>query len=403
MKTLIATTLLLVTTQTVMAHPDCVFHTAPVGGHTGAYKVTTTQKKSDSSIVNATIQVKEKLDELVHLFNMFSSKKIRVLAALSQSTTVDAPLKYSAETIAKELNELQKTMSPEMKNALFSNGQPNISKISEAEIHRYGGKIAGLYELAIRYDLLIQRKSAYIEQSKRDVRGFYYLYSRGIDDKKLVNFNQFPAKDQSEISNALIGMCRNSGVKLNNCNKELKKSLKMNNSAGFYAKYRNKAVETWNSFFQIPASAVRSDVTIRNNVLEIPFMMQKSTLMHDFAKSIEDSWKVSGLEVHLDFKNEKNIPNIILKENSVAHLEKLGGNEITMNTTLDFTRFENKRTLSHEFGHVLGLPDCYIEFYDEAEQVFVNYQLFKNDMMCSAGGKITPRIIQELKRIYGAK
>lgn len=361
------------------------------------------QKKADNAVVNATIAAKEKLDELINLFNVFSSKNIRVLAALSQSTTIDNPLKYSAQMIAQELNNLQATMSPELKKAIFTNGKPNLSKISEADLKVYGGKIAGLYELAIRYDLLIQRKSAYIEASTRDVRGFHYLYSKGIDEKKLAQFNQFSSTDQEKIKSALVGMCRNSKVKSTVCAKELKTSIQNNNLVAFYSKYRNNAVLNWNSFFQIPETAVRSDVTIRNNVLEIPFKMQKNNQMYDFAKSLESRWKMPGLEVALDFKDEKNIPNIILKDNSVAHVNKLGGNDIIMNTSLDLKGFASQRTLSHEFGHVLGLPDCYIEFYDEAEEAFVNYQLFKDDMMCSANGKLTPRIIAELKKVYGSK
>lgn len=398
MKKLIATTLLLITTQASLAHPDCVFHAAPVGsGHSSK------QKKADSAVVNATIAAKEKLDELINLFNVFSSKNIRVLAALSQVSTIEKPLQYSAQTIAKELNDLQATMSPELKKALFTDGKPNLSKISESDLKNYGSKIAGLYELAIRYDLLIQRKSAYIEASTRDVRGFYYLYSKGIDENKLNQFNQFSSAEQEKIKSALIGTCRNSKIKASACAKELKTNIQNNSVSAFYTKYRNSSVINWNSFFQIPESAVRNDVTIRNNVLEIPFKMQKNNQMHDFAKSIESRWKLAGLEVSLDFKDEKNIPNIVLKDNSVAHVNKLGGNDIIMNTSLDFQSFTSQRTLSHEFGHVLGLPDCYIEFYDEEEEAFVNYQLFKDDMMCSSNGKLTPRIIAELKKVYGSK
>lgn len=398
MKKLIASTLLILTTQTSFAHTECVFHAAPVGNGQ-AIK----QKKADNAVVNATIVAKEKLDELINLFNVFSSKNIRVLAALSQPTTIDKPLKYSAQMIAKELNDLKETMSPELKKAIFTDGKPNLNKISETDLRRYGSQIAGLYELAIRYDLLIQRKSAYIEASTRDVRGFYYLYNKGIDEKKLAQFNQFSSTDQENIKSALIGMCRNSKVKSSVCAKELKTNIRNNTVAAFYAKYRNNAVINWNSFFQIPESAVRSDVTIRNNVLEIPFKMPKNNQMHDFAKSIESRWKLPGLEVALDFKDEKNIPNIILKDNSVANVNKLGGNDIIMNTSIDLEGFVSQRTLSHEFGHVLGLPDCYIEFYDEEEEAFVNYQLFKDDMMCSANGKLTPRIIAELKKVYGSK
>ena len=43
----------------------------------------------------------------------------------------------------------------------------------------------------------------------------------------------------------------------------------------------------------------------------------------------------------------------------------------------------------HEFGHVLGFPDCYVEFYDEGEQKMINYQIDTGNIMCSRIGKVT--------------
>ncbi|MDO9182345.1 MAG: hypothetical protein Q7U04_08040 [Bacteriovorax sp.] len=44
-----------------------------------------------------------------------------------------------------------------------------------------------------------------------------------------------------------------------------------------------------------------------------------------------------------------------------------------------------KRIFAHEFGHVLGFPDCYIEFYDDFKKELVYYEISKNNtnIMCS--------------------
>jgi hypothetical protein len=68
------------------------------------------------------------------------------------------------------------------------------------------------------------------------------------------------------------------------------------------------------------------------------------------------------------------------------------------NSSLD--EFDSQWTLRHEFGHVLGLPDCYHEFYDTKIEAYVNYQIDVTDLMCSRSGNMNERIFKELKRTY---
>ena len=385
------------TSQNAIGHPDCVFHNAPIGSvvnkQVGA--------KSKNAVINATIRAKEKFDELLSLFNRTKAKNLKVLSVIHSESSIDSPLIYSPTLIAQELSKLQSQMSPSLKKAIFENGRLDVSNISEVDIIKYGAKIGGLYDLAIRYELLSTNKAAYKKLASKDIRGFYYLYTKKVNADTLKRFEGFNNNEQEEIKNALLGICRNNDVKVSSCTKELNASLKRNMLDSYYKKYINKATEAWNSYFQIPKHAVRNDITYRNDVLEVPFAMPENKKLHDFVRGIEDYWKHSGLMIELDFQNKKNIPNLTLKENSVAHVNKLGGNDIIMNASIDMNLSKNQLVLNHEFGHVLGLPDCYIEFYDEEKDAFVNYQIMKTDMMCSTSGKITSRIVQELKRVYG--
>jgi bacillopeptidase F (M6 metalloprotease family) len=61
---------------------------------------------------------------------------------------------------------------------------------------------------------------------------------------------------------------------------------------------------------------------------------------------------------------------------------------------------DSKLVIRHEFGHILGFPDCYHEFYDTELDGFVNYQLDTTDIMCSGTGAMTERMYKELKRVY---
>ena len=57
-------------------------------------------------------------------------------------------------------------------------------------------------------------------------------------------------------------------------------------------------------------------------------------------------------------------------------------------------------TLSHEFGHVLGFPDCYVEFYDRDIGAIVSYQLDITNLMCSRRGHLQQRHYDELEITY---
>lgn len=56
---------------------------------------------------------------------------------------------------------------------------------------------------------------------------------------------------------------------------------------------------------------------------------------------------------------------------------------VHLSDKLDFAT--KQKVLAHEFGHVLGFPDCYIEFFDEKEKELVYYEQGKDDtnIMCS--------------------
>jgi len=54
----------------------------------------------------------------------------------------------------------------------------------------------------------------------------------------------------------------------------------------------------------------------------------------------------------------------------------------------------------HEFGHILRLPDCYLNFYDVKEQKVTYYELDPSNLMCSHTGTLNKDVYKELKRAY---
>lgn len=85
---------------------------------------------------------------------------------------------------------------------------------------------------------------------------------------------------------------------------------------------------------------------------------------------------------------------------ATPHVKGLGSNHIVMNSNSSLDDWDTQWTIRHEFGHVLGLPDCYVEFYEEEKNLITNYQIDVEDLMCSRRGVMNQRIVDELRSNY---
>ena len=75
-------------------------------------------------------------------------------------------------------------------------------------------------------------------------------------------------------------------------------------------------------------------------------------------------------------------------------------NSLTMDANQSLAEYHVRWTIRHEFGHTLGFPDCYVEFYDTSTQEMISYQVDTSNLMCSRRGKLQEKHYNELKRVY---
>jgi hypothetical protein len=101
----------------------------------------------------------------------------------------------------------------------------------------------------------------------------------------------------------------------------------------------------------------------------------------------------------LDFK--KNAPvHVEFQPGVVPHVNDIAGDTIVMDKNASLNEWDVQWTIRHEFGHVLGFTDCYVEFYDSAAQQMVNYQIDVSNLMCSRAGKFKQTHFDEMKANY---
>jgi hypothetical protein len=71
-----------------------------------------------------------------------------------------------------------------------------------------------------------------------------------------------------------------------------------------------------------------------------------------------------------------------------------------MDANTPLTEWDVQWTIRHEFGHVLGFVDCYLEFYDPSEKAIVTYQLDIDHLMCARSGRMQKSMYDVLKQYY---
>ncbi len=315
------------------------------------------------------------------------------------------PSKYGPKTISKKLREIQNEMPKAMLRIIY--GGLNMTdaippSISKEDFIKHGRTANGLYQSAVRWSTSIEPRLDYYKRNKRrDIRGFYHLKKIEDLDATLNDYFILGPEKQKEFKKHLIGLCMNSKNSLSTCESQFKRAAQSAKVREFKNKFWRAGQATWNSFYQI--SKPRTDVTwspSSPNIMRAPFKDPKNTKIANWLKeNIEDEFKTDTWNFELDFENGSPEMAYLKFETGVTpHVTK--GNIIVMDTNSPIEEYSVKWTIRHEYGHILRMPDCYVEFYDETEEVVVNYQLDVTDLMCSRAGDMNDRIYKELKRVY---
>lgn len=108
-------------------------------------------------------------------------------------------------------------------------------------------------------------------------------------------------------------------------------------------------------------------------------------VVSDLLAYAEKQWTSDRLKIQfqvLDSATSSTV-QIISMTSGISHVPNDNNHFIYLNTSLP--SYEMSKVLAHEMGHVLGFPDCYIEYFDNAKKELVYYEIAEKNMniMCS--------------------
>jgi hypothetical protein len=138
-------------------------------------------------------------------------------------------------------------------------------------------------------------------------------------------------------------------------------------------------------------------------LMDVPFVNPQTNEIANFLKTnVENEWRFDRWRLQVSFGDFNPIytTHIEFKPGVTPNVNALAGNIITMDANTPLTEYNVQWTIRHEYGHTLGFPDCYLEFYDEEARQIVSYQLDISNIMCSRRGHIQATHFNELKRLY---
>ncbi len=319
---------------------------------------------------------------------------------------VSSPSSYNYQIIKDKCDIVEALLPKALKSVIYE-GSPltETVPVTDRQFIEWLAQIDKCYQSTARYKLMKPWTEELKQEAVNDVRGYLRMKNDPLYDQKL---NQWNSQSQSQKNQMLLDLsqiCWNSGVSKAACEKELAVAATSSRGLlGFKGKYQPTAKTHYEEYFQIQKT--RTDVTWNSsnpNLTEIPFANPHNAVVEEYLRfNIEQEWKWEGWQLKLKFieTTSPDTTHVVFEAGSTPHVNGLAGSEITMDANAPLSEYDVQWTIRHEYGHVLGFADCYLEFYDEALEAFVNYQLDVTDLMRSRRGMLKKSHFDEMKRAY---
>nr|BDT28161.1 hypothetical protein BHI3_16270 [Bacteriovorax sp. HI3] len=316
---------------------------------------------------------------------------------------ITEPQKSSTEIMMKRYEDFLKSTSPLITDVVTSSRElPVNPPVEDAEFVKSLRVLDRIYQSTIRWAGARQWLAWYINRSIYDIRGFIFLKGTPDLENTLKAYKNLSTEDQAKFSGWLLGLCRNGDFEMSDCRAELTKAVSKNTLFDFYNRFNKYGQSMYDLLFTIKATRPEIFWNTAKTQLISPFKTpERADVTAWLKENVEDEWKFDAFNLIIDYKKTTaDIPRIQFKEGVTANVNGIAGNLITMEAEYPIESRDQKWTIRHEYGHVLGFQDCYLEFYDTNEKAIIYYEIDVDNLMCSRNGHLKETHVTQLKKAY---
>lgn len=325
--------------------------------------------------------------------------------ATQQGNPVSSPRTYNFKIIKDKWAIILSLMPKPLKSVLID-GAPFTEQppVTDREYIEWLFQVDHAYQIAARYRMMKPYKEEMKAGVVQDIRGYVELAEEEGLDQKLSDWSTLGEMTQTRLTRDLIMICLNSQKERAVCKQEVSEATANGTLVAFKNQYLPFGKQTYDAFFNLLGTRPDGVWTSADpNTLSFPFANPHNDAVLNYLKTnIEDEWRWNGWQLVLNFveSEDPTMTHIVFEAGATPHVESAPGSTITMDGNAPLSEYDVQWTIRHEYGHVIGFPDCYHEFYDEEQEAFVSYQLDVTNLMCSRRGKLKETHFDELKKFY---
>lgn len=416
MKTLILALVLL--TQTAQANPRNI-PDLPPDSSSAMYKAHLDSRMMMTG--EGSLTVADGLDSIVRLgernlewlnyINSFrpANNKLSLTSKETQrGIPIDKPSEYNVPLVKQKLEDLRPQMPAEMQKVIFENAAfTKEPPVPLQDYLKWSLELDRVYQSALRWRTMAPWLSYLAQERHNDLRGWYFLTRLEGRADKLAGFSKLPDAEKAKIQDWFVNLCYNTDTSstITNCVATVTGIIERGQSLeAYFQKQAPSSEAIFRKYFDISSMDARPEVRWEGGAsprIVAPFQDPSTPEVRSFLQdNIQDEWHFGNWHLELPFDTSRILPKVVFESGATPHVNGLGGDTITMNAEQPLTEYDAQWTIRHEYGHVLGFPDCYVEFYEKERGVIVNYQFDIEDLMCSRRGHIKAHHVDQLKRVY---